>query len=54
VIPAARGLLGELNWYLPSCPEWLPHVEIEDPAFSQAAPSRAKTEPVPASSPTPR
>jgi uncharacterized membrane protein YdfJ with MMPL/SSD domain len=54
VIPAAMGLLGERNWYLPSWLEWLPHVEIEDPAFSPAAPSRAKGEPVPASSPSPR
>jgi putative drug exporter of the RND superfamily len=54
VIPAAMGLLGERNWYLPSWLEWLPHVEIEDPAFSPAPPSRAKAEPVPTSSPTPR
>jgi putative drug exporter of the RND superfamily len=47
VIPAAMGLLGERNWYLPSWLEWLPHVEIEDPAFSPAAQSRAKAEPVP-------
>ncbi len=34
VIPAAMQLLGERNWYLPSWLEWLPHVEIEDPALS--------------------
>jgi uncharacterized membrane protein YdfJ with MMPL/SSD domain len=33
VIPAAMRLLGERNWYLPSWLEWLPHVEIEDPAL---------------------
>jgi RND superfamily putative drug exporter len=44
VIPAAMRLLGERNWYLPSWLEWLPHVEIEDPALSAGAPSRAKTE----------
>jgi RND superfamily putative drug exporter len=40
VIPAAMQLLGERNWYLPSWLEWLPHLEIEDPALSaeQAAP----------------
>jgi putative drug exporter of the RND superfamily len=54
VIPAAMGLLGDRNWYLPSWLEWLPHVEIEDPAFSAAGPSRAKAEPVPASSPSQR
>jgi RND superfamily putative drug exporter len=36
VIPAAMELLGERNWYLPSWLEWLPHVEIEDPAMSAA------------------
>jgi putative drug exporter of the RND superfamily len=36
VIPAAMQLLGERNWYLPSWLEWLPHVEIEDPALSSA------------------
>jgi RND superfamily putative drug exporter len=34
VIPAAMQLLGRWNWYLPSWLEWLPHVEIEDPALS--------------------
>jgi uncharacterized membrane protein YdfJ with MMPL/SSD domain len=34
VMPAAMRLLGERNWYLPSWLEWLPHVEIEDPALS--------------------
>jgi RND superfamily putative drug exporter len=49
VIPAAMGLLGERNWYLPSWLEWLPHVEIEDPALSSEAPRRPKAGPVPAS-----
>jgi uncharacterized membrane protein YdfJ with MMPL/SSD domain len=49
VIPAAMGLLGERNWYLPARLEWLPHVEIEDPALSAGAPSRAKAGSVPAS-----
>jgi uncharacterized membrane protein YdfJ with MMPL/SSD domain len=49
VIPAAMRLLGERNWYLPSWLEWLPHVEIEDPAMSAGAPSRGKAGPVPAS-----
>jgi hypothetical protein len=49
VIPAAMQLLGERNWYLPSGLEWLPHVEIEDPALSAEAPSRAKADPIPAS-----
>jgi len=48
VIPAAMRLLGERNWYLPAWLEWLPHVEIEDPAMSAAAPSPAKADPVPA------
>jgi uncharacterized membrane protein YdfJ with MMPL/SSD domain len=45
VIPAAMGLLGERNWYPPSWLEWLPHVEIEDPALSAKAPSRPKAGP---------
>jgi putative drug exporter of the RND superfamily len=49
VIPAAMRLLGERNWYLPSWLEWLPHVEIEDPAMPAQAASRAKADPVPAS-----
>jgi putative drug exporter of the RND superfamily len=48
VIPAAMGLLGERNWYLPAWLEWLPHVEIEDPAFSAGAPAARKADPVPA------
>src|SRR5918999_2093163 len=39
VIPAAMRLLGERNWYLPAWLEWLPHVEIEDPAVSAGAPA---------------
>ena len=44
VIPAAMQLLGERNWYLPSWLEWLPHLEIEDPALSagQAAPEASR------------
>ena len=34
IIPAAMRLLGERNWYLPAWLEWLPHVEIEDPALA--------------------
>jgi uncharacterized membrane protein YdfJ with MMPL/SSD domain len=49
VIPAAMQLLGDGNWYLPSWLEWLPHVEIEDPALSAGAPSRPKADPVAAS-----
>jgi putative drug exporter of the RND superfamily len=49
VIPAAMGLLGERNWYLPSWLEWLPHVEIEDPAFAAAAASRETVRSVPVS-----
>jgi putative drug exporter of the RND superfamily len=52
VIPAAMRLLGERNWYLPAWLEWLPHVEIEDPAMSAAAASPGKAEPVRASSRT--
>jgi putative drug exporter of the RND superfamily len=49
VIPAAMQLLGDRNWFLPPWLEWLPHVEIEDPALSARAPSRAKADPVAAS-----
>jgi putative drug exporter of the RND superfamily len=49
VIPAAMRLLGERNWYLPSWLEWLPHVEIEDPALSEAAPTHPKAHPAPVS-----
>jgi RND superfamily putative drug exporter len=49
VIPAAMQLIGERNWYLPARLEWLPHVEIEDPALSAGSPSRAKAGPIPAS-----
>jgi uncharacterized membrane protein YdfJ with MMPL/SSD domain len=49
VIPAAMRLLGERNWYLPPWLEWLPHVEIEDPALSAGAPSGSNAHPVPAS-----
>jgi putative drug exporter of the RND superfamily len=37
VIPGAMQLLGERNWDLPSWLEWLPHVEIEDPALSSVS-----------------
>ena len=43
VIPAAMRLLGERNWYLPAWLEWLPHVEIEDPATSAGGPTRRAT-----------
>src|SRR5215211_7407990 len=47
VIPAAMQLLGERNWYLPSRLEWLPHVEIEDPALSaEGSTRRPKSDPV--------
>lgn len=47
VIPAAMQLLGERNWYLPAWLEWLPHVQIEDPATSAGgATSRATPDPV--------
>jgi uncharacterized membrane protein YdfJ with MMPL/SSD domain len=29
LLPAAMGLLGRWNWYLPSWLEWLPHIQIE-------------------------
>jgi uncharacterized membrane protein YdfJ with MMPL/SSD domain len=48
VIPAAMRLLDDRNWYLPSWLEWLPHVEIEDPAFSARAPAARDVDPVPA------
>ena len=43
VIPAVMQLLGERNWYLPAWLEWLPHVEIEDPATSAGSPTRPGT-----------
>jgi putative drug exporter of the RND superfamily len=50
VIPAAMQVLGERNWYLPPWLEWLPHVEIEDPALSSARPGqRAEADAVQAS-----
>lgn len=50
VIPAAMQLLGERNWYLPSWLEWLPHLEIEDPALSSVdPPSHAESAPASAS-----
>jgi uncharacterized membrane protein YdfJ with MMPL/SSD domain len=39
VIPAVMCLLGDRNWYLPARLEWLPHVEIEDPALAPSRPS---------------
>jgi uncharacterized membrane protein YdfJ with MMPL/SSD domain len=36
VIPAAMGLLGEHNWYLPSWLHWLPDVQIEGPTPESA------------------
>ena len=29
MVPAAMKLLGEWNWYLPKCLEWLPNVTFE-------------------------
>jgi putative drug exporter of the RND superfamily len=50
VIPAAMRLLDDRNWYLPAWLEWLPHVEIEDPATAAAArPPAARTVPETAS-----
>jgi len=40
VIPAAMQLIGERNWYLPARLEWLPHVEIEDPALAAEGSTR--------------
>jgi putative drug exporter of the RND superfamily len=52
VIPAAMQVLGDRNWYLPPWLEWLPHVEIEDPALSPGVPARdPKSAPVAASPP---
>ena len=45
VIPAAMQLLGTWNWYLPPWLEWLPHVEIEDPALADRGASLAGAEP---------
>jgi uncharacterized membrane protein YdfJ with MMPL/SSD domain len=50
VIPAAMRLFGGRNWYLPSWLEWLPHVEIEDPALSAASAARGPS-PDPAAAP---
>jgi putative drug exporter of the RND superfamily len=44
LLPASMKLLGDLNWYLPSWLEWLPHLEGEtsEPApETQAAPTSA-------------
>ena len=35
VVPAAMGILGERNWYLPRWLEWLPHVEVEGHAHDE-------------------
>jgi RND superfamily putative drug exporter len=43
VIPSVMQLLGERNGYLPAWLEWLPHVEIEDPATSAGSPTRPGT-----------
>ena len=45
VIPAAMQLLGARNWYLPSWLEWLPHVEIEDPAMSAGSVAPGRSDP---------
>jgi putative drug exporter of the RND superfamily len=49
VIPAVMQLLGGRNWYLPASLEWLPHVEIEDPALSAGPTRRVKSDPPTAS-----
>jgi RND superfamily putative drug exporter len=49
LIPAVMQLLGGRNWYLPASLEWLPHVEIEDPALSAGPTRRAKSDPATAS-----
>jgi RND superfamily putative drug exporter len=43
VIPAAMGLLGDRNWYLPSWLHWLPDVQVEGPT-SEVAPTPAPAE----------
>jgi uncharacterized membrane protein YdfJ with MMPL/SSD domain len=40
IIPAAMGLLGERNWYLPRWLNWLPKVQVEEPARPAAATDR--------------
>jgi putative drug exporter of the RND superfamily len=42
VIPAAMQLLGGRNWYLPAWLEWLPHLEIEDPALPTGQPRASR------------
>jgi RND superfamily putative drug exporter len=47
VIPAAMRLLDDGDWYLPAWLEWLPHMEIEDPAApAPGAPPAAGPVPV--------
>jgi putative drug exporter of the RND superfamily len=36
------GLLGERNWYLPRWLNWLPRVQIEQPAAPAAPPERER------------
>jgi uncharacterized membrane protein YdfJ with MMPL/SSD domain len=50
IIPAAMGLLGDRNWYLPRWLEWLPRVQVEEPRPSpRTAPDREQPPtPVPA------
>jgi putative drug exporter of the RND superfamily len=40
IIPAAMGLLGERNWYLPRWLNWLPKVQVEAPAAPPPATDR--------------
>jgi putative drug exporter of the RND superfamily len=48
VIPAAMGLLGERNWYLPSWLHWLPDVQVEGPTPEVAqTPAPAEQQPAP-------
>jgi RND superfamily putative drug exporter len=37
VLPAAMGLLGDWNWYLPRWLEWLPRVQVEGGARTAQA-----------------
>ena len=43
LVPAAMGVLGERNWYLPRWLEWIPRVEIEGPAPAELAPAGRRT-----------
>jgi RND superfamily putative drug exporter len=36
LLPSLMALLGERNWYLPRWLEWIPHLEVEGHAASEA------------------